>query len=1270
MARRLSTERSLTPHVPRVALRWEAEGGGLWREIDGSLVFVDISGFTALSEKLARKGRVGAEELTGTLSACFGELLAVAYEAGGSLLKFGGDALLLLFDGQGHASRACASALLMRETMARVGRVTTSAGNVRLRMSVGVHSGALHLFRIGASHHELIVTGPGASTTVEMEGTADAGEIVVSPATAALIDPRLVGAAKGSGFLLRRRAVAVEEGYEAGPVPPAIDAARCVPVALREQLLSGDAESEHRHVSIAFVHFDGVDDLLEREGASVVAAELDHLVRDAQGAAEHHGVTFLATDIDRDGGKVILIAGAPRAMGDDEGRMLGCLRQIADGDRQLPVRIGVNHGHVFVGQVGPSFRRTYTVMGDAVNLAARLMANATPGQILATSTVLDRSATEYGTVALEPFMVKGKSQPVIAFAVGAQGAHRHDEASGRLPFIGRDEELRELRDVLHRAAAGAGGLHDLSGDAGIGKSRLVEELVAGAEGFTVVRAFCEPYESSTPYYAFGFLLRGVAGVKGRGRAGGGELERTVARVAPDLLPWLPLVGAAAGVEVAPTAEVDALEPRFRRARTRWAVVQLLEALVAKPTVLVVDEAEWIDGPSVELLTGVAEAAATRPWLVLVLRRADANGAGEAELRAAASTAMRLEPLDDAAAGALVSAATAGAPLLPHERDALVSRAGGNPLFLDELLRARAGAGDDPLPDSLESVVAAQIDRLAPADRRLLRYASVLGSTFDASLLGAVTDGALRTAAAATRRFPGFLERAGSGLVRFRNECHRQVAYDALPFGRRRQLHAQVGEALERAAGDDTDDRATTLSFHFLHAQQWERCWRYARAGAEQARVKYANVEASALYERALTAAAHLDVPGPVVAEVCELLGDVALLAGAFDRTRAAYRRARRLRAGDAAALAHLCAREYRVAMHQGRADVAVRWVRRGLRLLERSTDATALWWRADLRYMLAHSHQQSGRPRRALAEAQRALADAAQSGNRPAEPPALLLMDWALVALGRAAEATHAPRALAIAEELGTASRIGEALVYMGNFAYMRGQWNDALELWTRAGDAYLRAGNTVDATFGTSNSAEILLCQGHYDEAEKRLRGVLEVWQSMGYSGGVGDVLTSLGRIALNRGDVADATLLFTQAAELFASMHDGRELAALGALAECRLHEGDVDTALAGLADALRRQTLTGDTTFAPMLHRVRAYAFAAVDRLDDAWASVDESLAVARAAGAVYEVALSLEAVAVIAELGGLPHDETADAERAALLEQLGIQSTPPPPVRVAA
>jgi tetratricopeptide (TPR) repeat protein len=480
----------------------------------------------------------------------------------------------------------------------------------------------------------------------------------------------------------------------------------------------------------------------------------------------------------------------------------------------------------------------------------------------------------------------------------------------------------------------------------------------------------------------------------------------------------------------------------------------------------------------------------------------------------------------------------------------------------------------------------------------------------------------------------------------------------------------AGDALEHATAGREVERAGALSLHYLHAQRWDRCWYYARLGADRARAKYANVEAAELYQRALTASGHLDIPADDLAAVWEALGDVAMLAGEFDRTRGAFRRARRLRAGDTVAEANLCAQEYRAAMHQGRTASARRWVRRGLRLLDEADGQLALSRRAELGYMLAHSYQQGGRPVAALAWASRAFDDAVLSGNRTAEVWASLVQDWALLALGRSDEAVRASRALELAEELGSAAGAADALLYMGNFAYMRGRWDDALDLWTRAGDAYGRAGNTVDAALGASNSAEILLCQGRYDEAEARLREVVDVWRSMGYSGGLGDALTSLGRIALHRGDVGEAANLFKESRDLFASSADARELSALGGLAECNLHEGEIDDALVLLDDALRRQALSGDTTFAAMLHRVRAYALAALDRLDDAWAAVDESLAVARATGAAYEVALTLEALSVVAELGGLPPDASADAERAALLEQLGIQTTPPPPLRIAA
>lgn len=786
-----------------------------------------------------------------------------------------------------------------------------------------------------------------------------------------------------------------------------------------------------------------------------------------------------------------------------------------------------------------------------------------------------------------------------------------------------------------------------------------------ADGVTVVRAFCEPYERETPYYALRFVLRTVAGVTEGGTVGGGQLRAAVERAAPHLLARLPLLATVVDVEVPPTREVDDLEPRFRRARTRTVVTEFLTALATQPLLVVVEDGQWLDTLSAEVLAALGAVAADRPWLVCVVRRdGDALEAGE--------TSLPLGPLAEDAVRALISAATLESPLLPHVRDAIVARAGGNPLFVEELLRSRAGANDDePLPESLEAVVATQIDRLAPRERRLLRYASVLGPTFDPSLLAIVTDGELRSVAEATARLSPFVEAAGTTLLRFRNGCYRQIAYDALPFRRRRQLHALAGDALAAAGGRRDAKRASALSMHYLHAQRYDECWRASLEAATAAEASYANVEAGELYERALQVRTHVkDLDAAHVAAVWEARADVAVRAGDIDRARAAYRRARALRAGDPVSLAIICSKEYRTAMHQGRSDAALRWVRRGLRLLDGAMDHGAVSWRAQLRYFYAHNRQQAGRPRDALRWAELAVADAQAAGDHEVLSSAYLLQDWALLALGRPAEATNAVAALPILEALDKPERTAQLLLYLGNFAYMQGKWDDALDLWTRASDAYERAGNTVDATYGVSNTAEVLVHQGRYDEAEPRLRQALETWESMGYAGGVGDVLGNLARLALNRGDVERALELFERVRETFRAAGDAREIGASGALAECLLRKGEIARALDLLDAAMRREQLSGDRAFAAMLHRLRGYGYAAEGRLTDAWAEFDESLAVARASGAVYEVALTLEAISVVAELGGLAEDPSAAEERAALLAQLGVQVTPPPPLRIAA
>src|SRR5262245_34212652 len=326
------TAEILRPYLPRLTIRWLAEDpDSNYRVVEGSMVFVDISGFTKMSERLARHGKVGAEEVTDVLGAVFAKLLAVAYGEDGSLLKFGGDALLLWFVGDGHAIRAATAAHGMRATLRGIGKLDTTAGKVVLRLSVGVNSGAFHFFLVGESHRELIVTGPAASRTVDMESTATAGEILLSTDTAAELPDTTLGQPKGDGILLRRGPSALSFARDQLEVPIAsVDVAGCIPLALREHLLSGFTDPEHRIATVAFVHFDGVDAMTDEQGPDVVAKGLHELVSVAQRAVEEHGVTFLGTDIDHDGGKIILVAGAPLARGDDEGRMLLAVRAILE----------------------------------------------------------------------------------------------------------------------------------------------------------------------------------------------------------------------------------------------------------------------------------------------------------------------------------------------------------------------------------------------------------------------------------------------------------------------------------------------------------------------------------------------------------------------------------------------------------------------------------------------------------------------------------------------------------------------------------------------------------------------------------------------------------------------------------------------------------------------------------------------------------------------------------------------------------------------------
>ncbi|MDH5276794.1 MAG: adenylate/guanylate cyclase domain-containing protein, partial [Gammaproteobacteria bacterium] len=313
----------LRRHIPELAIEWELDAPDrLWQTIDGTLCFADISGFTALAERLAQQGRIGGEELIETLSRVFGGMLERARARDGMLLKFGGDALLFLFRGDGHAERAASTAVEMRTTLRKARETPTSVGRLKLSMSVGLHSGPIRFFLVGSAHKELVLAGPDATMAARTESSAKPGEIAVSPATAALLPGSAVRRRADGTLLLRWRrppAAPTPVGVTR-PVSPEV-LRRLFPASLGEVLEAGPPEPEHRVACIAFIRFSGTDALMRDSGPDAVAEALQATVATAQDAFAAEDISLLTIDIDSDGGKFFLACGVPRASEDDEGRM-------------------------------------------------------------------------------------------------------------------------------------------------------------------------------------------------------------------------------------------------------------------------------------------------------------------------------------------------------------------------------------------------------------------------------------------------------------------------------------------------------------------------------------------------------------------------------------------------------------------------------------------------------------------------------------------------------------------------------------------------------------------------------------------------------------------------------------------------------------------------------------------------------------------------------------------------------------------------------------
>ena len=654
---------------------------------------------------------------------------------------------------------------------------------------------------------------------------------------------------------------------------------------------------ERKVVTALFVDIVGSTAIAERLDPEDVKLVIGDAVARVIGAVEAYGGTV--KDLAGDG--VLALFGAPRAHEDDPERAVRAgLQAVADiatygreverafGIEGFSVRVGVNTGPVVVGAIGASSKVEYGALGDALNTAARLQSHAEPGEVLVGEDTHRLIEPLFDWTAPRPLTLKGKAESVTAY--GATGARA---APGRIrgletvqtPLVGREAELAAGTEVVEAALAGSGGILALTGEPGIGKTRLLAELRERFEGGPVahgpatwIEGRCVSYGESMPYWPFRDLLRSWLGVLAdepelRVRV---ALRRNVERLFADRAPEIyPYLGAILGLALEPeaAARLAELSPEALQYRSFEVVRSVLRRLAEDgPLAVALEDLHWADATSLQLLERMlADTEDVALLLVLTTRLERDHPSWRVKETAARELPHRTRELTLEAlsgdAGRELLHALVGVGTIPAEMERrILEPAEGNPFFLEELVRSLADAGalvrsDEgwrfdhevsvEVPPTVEKVIVARIDRLEAGPRSALMAASVLGRQFGLPLLEAVSgdDVDVRHALTDLQRLDLVREsrRWPEPEFRFKHALIQEAAYRTLVSEERIGLHRKAAAWLEESYAGREDEVAGLLAHHWLAANDQDKAVVYLTRAGDKARLEYALDEAIGHY---------------------------------------------------------------------------------------------------------------------------------------------------------------------------------------------------------------------------------------------------------------------------------------------------------------------------------------------------------------------------------------------------------------------------------------
>lgn len=1224
---------ALSAYIPIDRRHALARGAALPDHTSGAALFADISGFTPLTEALVQAlgPQRGAEELTRWLNEIYDALLVEIESYRGSVIGFSGDAITCWFDDHNpnylrpHPTtstvlRATACALSIQRAMQRFAQVDISgAGIVSLAMKAVVTVGPARRFLIGDPTIQRVdaLAGQTLYRLATGEHLAERGEVLLDQAAvSALADQVEVLEWREDSGSRERFAVIQSLGVAVETAPwPSLEADALSEDLLRpwllppvyERLKSGMGEflTELRPTVAMFLHFSGID----YDNDPKAQAKLSEYVEAVQRILARYDSYLFQLIIGDKGSNLYASFGAPHAHEDDATRAISAaleLRDLQQMDFIQEVQIGISQGLTRTGACGGAYRRTYSAMGDEVNMAARLMQNAPVGQVLVNQNVRKATSDSFTWEELPPLLVKGKSQPVTVLRlIAREGRHgiRLHEPKYALPMVGRAAELALVEQKLNLTLRGRGQIVGITAEAGMGKSRLMAEVIrlARERGMLGYGGECQSYGTNISYLVWQNIWQRFFDLDPAWSLAEqvAALEWRLNEIDSALLPRLPLLGAVLNLQIPDSELTGSFNAKLRKASLEALLVDCLRKRAQKsPLLLVLEDCHWLDPLSHDLLEAIGRATADlRVLIVLAYRppqldRLLAPRVNQlfhfTEISLTDLPAQDIEQLVAFKLGQIYGEAATVSPALIEK---IGQRAQGNPFYIEELLNYLRDRNIDPqqpealehidLPSSLYSLILSRIDQLTENQKTLLKVASVIGRLFRVAMLWGVYN-----------QF-GDQERLRKDLdtlsaldltpldtpepelaYLFKHILTQEVAYETLAFATRAMLHDQIGQYIETHYPDTLDQYVDLLAYHYERSENQPKKREYLLKAAEAAQDNYANAAAIMYYRQAL----HL-LPDEERVAVMVKLGQVFELVGDWEAAEEINRDAEALAAstGDVRGQAQAQRAMGGLLRKQGKYPEAEAWLQRAYTSYEQLDDKPGMShvlvdigeiYRLQGKYDDARTYYgnslnlavQIMDPRDRKAARADSIKGAGTVATWQGDYETARVLNEESLALRR--ELGDTPGVATLLNNLGIIAR------FQGDLASARGMNEESLALFRKMGDRWA-VGQLLN------NQACVASDQREYAEARLLLQESLDIRRQLGDKAGLALSLNTLADVVLDEGQSSEARPLLDESLAINRELGDQTAIAYLiedyGGLAAAEARHARA-LQLGGFAAALR--------------------------------------------------------------------------------------------------